>query len=140
MGIRDQRGHAVSVLVLVVVPAIVLIAGLVIDGGQRSQAAGRAESVASGAARAAGNAGITADFGNGSTDDLGLDQARRAAQDYLHAAAAGNSPRVTGEVSIHGHRVVVHTHARARTIFLSLIGIDSVHANGRAEAEVVAVR
>jgi hypothetical protein len=136
---RDQRGHAVSVLALVVVPAIMMIAGLVIDGGQRAQAASRAESVAAGAARAAGNAGITAGFGNGSTNQLGLGPARQAAENYIHAAADGK-PKVTGRVSTHGRRVTVHTQARARTIFLSLIGIDTVRARGSAEAEVVAVR
>ncbi len=136
---REQRGHAVSVLVLVVVPAIIMIAGLVIDGGQRAQAASRAESVAAGAARAAGNAGITADFAAGTTKQVGFGPARRAAENYLHTAASG-SPKVTGEVSIHGRRVRVRTQAHAQTVFLSLIGIDTVRARGSAEAEVVAVR
>lgn len=135
---REQHGHAVSVLVLVVVPAIMLLAGLVI-GGQRAEAASRAESVAAGAARAAGNQGITAEFGAGSSDNLGLSQARKAAQDHVQAAAGG-SPEVTGEVHIQGHNVRVHTEAHAQTIFLSLIGIDTVTAHGSAQAEVVAVR
>lgn len=134
-----QRGHAVSVLVLVVVPAIVLLAGVVIDGGQQAQATSRAESVAAGAARAAGNGGITSGFVQDSSSDLDVDQARRAARDYL-AAAAQTEPRVTGRVTIDHDHVLVHTEASAHTIFLSLIGIDTVTAHGSAEAEVVAVR
>lgn len=136
---RSERGHAVSVLVLVVVPAIVLIAGLVIDGGQQGQAASRAESVAAGAARAAGNSGVTTEFVQGSARSLGAGPARQAAQDYLDSVDGGRL-EITGQVTVEGHRVVVHTEARAQTLFLSLIGIDTVKGSGSAEAEVVAVR
>lgn len=137
---QGERGHAVSVLVLVVVPAIVLIAGLVIDGGQQARAASRAESVASGAARAAGNAGVTPEFAQGSTGSLGVGQARQAAREYLDSAASEGQPRISGHVTVHDHRVKVDTEARANTLFLSLVGIDTVTASGSAEAEVVAVR
>ena len=46
---RDERGQSVSVFVTVVFAALIMTAGLVIDGGQKITAASRAESVRSSA-------------------------------------------------------------------------------------------
>lgn len=48
--IRDERGQSVSVFVTVVFAAMIMTAGLVIDGGQKITAASRAETAAAGAA------------------------------------------------------------------------------------------
>ena len=50
---NDDLGQSVSVLVAVSLMALLLIAGLVIDGGAHAAATRRAEMAASGAARAA---------------------------------------------------------------------------------------
>ena len=56
---RGERGGSQSILLLGVVVALVLSAGLVVDGGRKTAAARDAEAVAAGAARAGLNAGAT---------------------------------------------------------------------------------
>ncbi|HET9873250.1 MAG TPA: pilus assembly protein TadE [Propionibacteriaceae bacterium] len=128
---QDERGQAVSVLVLIVIMAMFLTAGLVIDGGQKATAVSRAESVAAGAARAAGNAAATGAVRG--TPDAGA--ASQAARQYL-AASSG----VTGTVSLGGGRVTVRTRSVASTIFLSAIGIDQVVGVGEAQADIIGSR
>jgi Flp pilus assembly protein TadG len=125
---RDERGQSASVFVLIVVGAMFLTAGLVIDGGQKATAVSRAESTAAGAARAAGNAAATgAAFGR---PDAAA--AARAARQYL-----AGSPGVVGSVSVSNGVVVVTTRSQARTIFLSAIGMSQVTGTGRAEARII---
>lgn len=125
---RDERGQSISVFVVVVLVALFLTVGLVIDGGQKITATARAESAAAGAARAAGNAAATgAVVGR---PDVGA--AGAAARAYL-----ASSPGVTGSVSMSGGVVVVTTRADAPTVFLSAIGIGSLSGTGRAEASIV---
>lgn len=124
---RDERGQSLSVLVLVVVTALLLVAGLVIDGGAQSTAARRAEQAASEAARAAIDAGAAA----------------RAAGRAAHVGAmvaAGRSVLtdrgVEGSVTVTAGRVRVETATRTETVFLGLIGIDALAATGSAEADL----
>lgn len=129
-----QRGHAVSVMVLGFVAALMLVAGLVVDGGQKAAAMNRAETLASGAARAAANAGAGATLGVRGDRTLADDEARKAARSYL-GAAGGSDVRST--VRINDTRVAVHTEIRVHTIFLSLIRINTLTATGDATARVV---
>lgn len=132
---RD-RGQAVSIMVLGFMAALIMVAGLVVDGGQKAAAMNRAETLASGAARAAANAAAGGTLGAGNDDVSAAEQARRAARNYLNAAAADGG-RVQGSVRIDGTRVVVHTEIQVPTIFLSLIHIDTLRATGDATAQVV---
>ncbi len=124
----DERGQSLSVFVLVVIGAMFLTAGLVIDGGQHAAAVSRAESVAAGAARAGGNAAATGAV----VGAPGAAAAARAARAYL-----ASSPGVSGTVALSNGRIVVSTRSEAATIFLSAIGIDHVTGTGRAEARIV---
>lgn len=126
---RDERGQSVSVFVAVLTAALILTAGLVVDGGQKVAASSRAEGAAAGAARAAGNAAATQ--GLAGSDNAG--SAALAAKAFLRS-----QPGVTGTVSVTAGLVKVETRSSATTIFLSVIGIDSVTASGSAEANVVA--
>lgn len=125
---RDERGQSVSVFVTVVVAALIMTAGLVIDGGQKITAASRAESAAAGAARAAANAGVTQTIAGRSPADASL----RAAAAFL-----AGQPGVSGRASVSNGVVTVRTRASERTIFLTLIGIDSVSATGHAVSNAV---
>jgi hypothetical protein len=122
-------------MVLGFVAALLMVAGLVVDGGQKAAAMNRAETLASGAARAAANAGAT---GTLAADGGGLatDAARRAARSYL-AAAAVDGGVVHSSVRIDGSQVIVHTDIQVRTIFLSLVRINTLRATGDATARVV---
>lgn len=129
---RDERGQSLSSFVSVTVVALLLVAGLVVDGGAQANAARRAELAASAAARAAAAqtatnrlAGVAPDVGAATA------AARRALAEH---------PGVTGEISVTARGVVrVRTKAGVETVFLSLIGIPRLSAAGGAEAELVAV-
>lgn len=129
---RNQRGMSLSSFVVLVIPALLIVAGLVVDGGAQAVAARRAELVASAAARAAADATAT-DRLAGRKPDSGA--AIAAAQGVLTA-----SGDVEGHVELVGGRVRVTTSSGADAVFLSLIGIQRLPAHGSAEAELVANR
>lgn len=124
---RGERGHALSSFVAVVVMALVLVAGLVVDGGAKANAIRAAEGAAAHAARAAVDAGAVSRAGGAPLDAAAV---RRAAQEVLGERG------VTGSVSIRAGRVRVETHSSAPTVFLGLIGISSLEASGAAEADL----
>ncbi len=126
---RNQRGQAVSVFICVVIAAMIITAGLVVDGGQQIAAATRAEVAAAGAARAATDASAT----NALAGQSGAGPAVLAARSYL-----AGQPGVTGSVEVSGGVVTVRTAASEPTVFLSAIGIGSVQARGAASAVLVA--
>lgn len=128
-GRRDQRGQTASLFVLVVLGALFLVAGLVIDGGQKVAASSLAESAAAGASRAAGNAAAT--------EQLGGSDAAAAAVLAAKAYLAGQ-PDVRGSVRVHDGVVTVTTASSADTIFLSVVGLDTVTGTGSATADIVA--
>jgi hypothetical protein len=126
---RDERGQSITPFVIVIMSALIMTAGLVVDGGQKVSAASRAEVAASGASRAAGNAAATKELAG--TDPGGA--AVLAARAYL-----AGQPGVQGSVTVASGVVSVHTRAEEPTIFLSMIGIESVAGSGSAEANIVA--
>lgn len=125
---RGERGQSVSVFVTVVFAALIMTVGLVVDGGQKIAAASRAETAAAGAARAAANAGVTQSLAGSSPANASV----RAARTFL-----AGQPDVSGSASVSNGVVTVHTRASERTLFLSLIGIDTVSATGSATANAV---
>jgi hypothetical protein len=124
----DERGQSISLFALVIMGALIMITGLVIDGGQKIAATSRAESAAAGASRAAGNAAATQQLGG--ADPAGA--AVLAAKNYL-----AGQPGVKGTVSVSNGIIVVTTDANEPTIFLSMIGIGSVSGQGSARANIV---
>ena len=125
---RDERGLSITPFVAVIFAALIMTAGLVIDGGQKVAAASRAETAAAGAGRAAGNAAATQELGAG--DPVGA--AIAAARNYL-----AGQPGVSGLVSVSAGVIEVRTQATEPTILLSVIGIDAVTGTGRAQANIV---
>lgn len=122
---RDERGQALSAFVVVILSALFLVAGLVVDGGAKSAAMAEAKSVAAHAARAAVDASARA-RATGSTVDVGVVTA--AGRQVL--ADRG----LTGTVSIEGGVVRVTTEVTTRTVFLSLVGVTSMRSTGDATA------
>lgn len=119
---------SLSVMVLLWMGAVILIAGLVVDGGQKVTAARRAEAAAAGAARAAADAGGAYRLAGMNDPGAGASAARA----YLAGAVD-----VTGSVSISAGIIRVETSSSAPTIFLSILGIDQVSATAVAEADLV---
>jgi hypothetical protein len=126
---HDERGQSLSLCVLVIMSALIMTTGLVIDGGQKVTATSRAESAAAGASRAAGNAAATQELGGADAASAAV----LAAKTYL-----AGQPGVDGTVSISNGVVIVTTSAHEPTILLSVIGIGSVDGRGLARANIVA--
>lgn len=124
----DERGQSISLFVLVIMGALIMTAGLVIDGGQKVAATSRAESAAAGACRAAGNAAATQQLGGANPASAAV----LAAKGYL-----AGQPGVEGTVSISNGIIVVTTTANEPTILLSIIGVASVSGEGSARANIV---
>ena len=129
MPARDERGLSITPFVAVLFAALIMTAGMVIDGGQKVAAASRAETAAAGAGRAAGNAAATQELGDGDP----VAAAIAAARNYL-----AGQPGVSGSVSVSAGVIEVRTQATEPTILLSVIGIDAVTGTGRAQANIVA--
>jgi len=94
--LRDERG-SVSLLVVIMVPALLAAAGLVLDGGRQLQARREAQSAAQAAARAA----VQPSDAELLTGALDLDAAIGRAQGMLVALGA------SGSVALSGGEIVV---------------------------------
>lgn len=124
----DQNGR-VTAFVVVIVTAILLFAGLVLDGGLALAAKVRAVGEAQEAARAgAQEIDLTAYRADG-TLRLAPQQATAAACSYL--AAAGH----TGTVSVAGNTVNVTVTVSQPTQLLGLIGIGSITVTATGQAQ-----
>jgi hypothetical protein len=112
--------------------ALLVTVGLAVDGGAKIRALQRADAYAEEAARAGGQA-INAPLAiQGDPAVLEPAAAREAAERYLRAAGIPGSVRVTSATTIE-----VQTTITRPTVFLGLIGIDTVTAHGQAVARVV---
>lgn len=128
---RDEGN--ISLLVLVLAFALLVMIGLSVDGGGKIRALERAGSIASEAARAAGQAILVPQAIQGGDKVIDPAAAVAAAQNYL--AAAG----VTGTTTVSPDRkhVTVTVTIVYTTQFLGLIGIDQLTATRQATAALV---
>lgn len=125
-----ERG-ALSVLMAVLVPGLLLIIGLAVDGGAKVQAAQRANAIADEAARAGGQA---VDRSAALAGDVRVDVAAAiaAAQDYL------GRHDVLGTVTVvDADTLAVTTTITEPTVFLGLIGIDTLTVAGSGTADLI---
>lgn len=124
--VRDQRGVSLTAFTAVVMVALILMVGLVVDGGARSAAQRRAESVASAAARAALDAGSGERLAGGTGAMAGV----QAGQAVI--ADSG----LQGEVSIDGDRATARVRGTVSTAFLGLIGVNTLSVSATATAQL----
>ncbi len=129
---HNQRGMSLSPFVVILLPALLVVIGLVVDGGAQAAAARHAERVAAFAARAGTDAAAGERLSGGT----------QAAVVAISAArqALAQDPDVTGSVTVVDGAVEVRTQARAGTKLLNLIGIDELSAEGFARADLAADR
>ena len=122
MAARRLRGcHGnVSLLVVIMVPALLVASGLVLDGGRQLQARRDAGAAAAAAARAASQLSEQEIYGHG------LDAGLAASRANAELAAQG----ATGSVSIDGQTVIVTVTADVD--FLLLPGGRSVSTSSSA--------
>lgn len=120
----DERGEA-PILLLMMVPALFLVIGLVVDGGGKVQADTEAVLIAQSAARAGVNAGLNSSPDGGVT--VNSYKARSGAQEYL--ATAG----VSGSVLVTSTTVTVNAIVPYKPRFLPVGGLEG-QGIGKAEA------
>jgi hypothetical protein len=128
---RDEGRIALLVIVLAV--AVLAMIGLSVDGGGKVRALKRADNLASEAARAAGQAVLAPQAIEGGEKVVDPAAAVAAAQNYL--AAAGVSGTVT--VSPDRKHITVTVTIVYSTVFLGLVGIDTLTATRQATAVLV---
>ncbi|WP_433432233.1 pilus assembly protein TadG-related protein [Nonomuraea sp. CA-141351] len=132
MNIRDERG-SVTAFTVVFAMALLICAGLVVDGGKKIQAYREAYAVAEEAARAgAGQVDIDRAYAQGGRFEIDTTKALSAARAYL--ATAGH----TGSAALAGGRIIQVTVTVSKpTVLLSLIGISNVSTTASASARML---
>jgi Flp pilus assembly protein TadG len=128
---QDVERGALGVFLAVLVPGLLLIIGLAVDGGVKVAATQRANAIADEAARAAGQA---LDVSATLAGEVRVDPAAAvaAAQDYLDR----NGVQGTATV-VDGDTLQVTTTITEPTTFLGLIGIQSMTAEGSGTADLI---
>ncbi|WP_448060637.1 pilus assembly protein TadG-related protein [Cellulomonas hominis] len=129
----DREAGSVTVFFAITVVGLLVLIGLVVDGGVKIRAAQRADAVAAEAARAAGQVVALPDVVGHQNVTVDRQGAVNAANAYL--AAAGE----TGTVAIgpDGTTVEVTVTTSSPTTLLSLIGISTLSVTGHGEVTLV---
>ncbi|WP_338600522.1 hypothetical protein [Saccharopolyspora sp. SCSIO 74807] len=121
---NERERGSITLLVAVLLPCLLLVLALVVDGADRMRALARADAVAAEAARAA----LTALDTRSAQITLDAGQARNAAQAAL--TATGHR----GEIRLDG-RIVQVTVAHSEPAAIGLLGATH-EVTGRADAEL----
>ena len=127
----DAERGAIGVFLAVLVPGLLLIIGLAVDGGAKVAATQRANAIADEAARAGGQA---LDISAALDGRIQLDPAAAvaAAQDYL------DRNDVQGAVTVvDGDTLQVTTSITEPTSFLGLLGISTLTVEGSGTADLI---
>lgn len=119
---------SLSPFVVILLPALLVVIGLVVDGGAQATAARHAERTAAFAARAGSDAAAGERLAGAVSSDAAAAAAAQRALD--------RDPEVSGSVRLVDGAVVVRTEARVHTVLLSLIGINELTARGSAQADL----
>ncbi|ADB73454.1 hypothetical protein Gobs01_00563 [Geodermatophilus obscurus DSM 43160] len=128
---QDPERGAIGVFLAVLVPGLLLIVGLAVDGGAKVAATQRANAIADEAARAGGQA---LDLSAALTGQVRVDPAAAVAavQNYLERSG------VQGAVTVvDGDTLQVSTTISEPTTFLGLIGITTLTVEGTGTADLV---
>lgn len=126
----DRDRGSITAYLLIMTVALVVLAGLVLDGGAALAAHGRAADTAQQAARAGADAIDEQSLRTASPAGLTADPAaaRRAAAAVLAAAD------VTGDITVTGSVVTVTARATRPAAILAIVGITEVGGTATATA------
>ncbi|WP_405634370.1 pilus assembly protein TadG-related protein [Streptomyces sp. NBC_00056] len=129
---RNRDRGSMSLFFAVTTVALLMMMGLLVDGGGALNASNRATSLAQEAARTAGQQLDPAQAIEGTAITIDPDAAQTAAQDYL--AVAG----VQGDVTIdgNGRTLTVTVHDTYNTYFAQLVGKGTINVTGTATAHL----
>ncbi|MFJ8406171.1 TadE/TadG family type IV pilus assembly protein [Streptomyces microflavus] len=128
---RDQGSVAVFFALFTV--AILMVMGLLVDGGGALNAANRATSLAQEAARTAGQQLDPAQAVEGTAITIDPDAAVGAAQDYLAAADVQGDVQITDG----GQSLSVTVHDSYHTVFAQFVGKGTIQVTGTATARLM---
>ncbi|MFD5065104.1 pilus assembly protein TadG-related protein [Streptomyces sp. NPDC058394] len=112
--------------------AILMVMGLLVDGGGALNAGNRATSLAQEAARTAGQQLDPAQAIEGTAITIDPDAAVGAAQDYLAAANVQGDVRITNG----GQTLTVTVHDTYTTHFATFVGMSTINVTGTARAHL----
>ncbi|SNS68846.1 hypothetical protein SAMN06893096_106217 [Geodermatophilus pulveris] len=128
---QDAERGALGVFLTVLVPGLLLIIGLAVDGGVKVAATQRANAIADEAARAGGQA---LDVSAALAGQVLVDPASAvaAAQDYLDRNGVQG-----GVTVVDGDTLTVTTTITEPTTFLGLIGIQTMTVEGSGIADLI---
>jgi Flp pilus assembly protein TadG len=127
---RIEDGGSISLALVVMVSALLVAVGLVVDGGAKLRAVQQATAVAGEAARAATQQVNVARVQTAGTARIDSAAARRAARETLDEAG------VKGTVTVAAAQVSVSATVDRPTVFLSLLGVGSVTGSASATADL----
>jgi hypothetical protein len=128
----DPEAGSATVFVAITVLGLLILCGLVVDGGAKLRAVQRADHVAAEAARAAGQAVDPAALAAG---DARVD--RQAAVDAANGFLAAAQATGAASISADGTTIVVTVTSTAPTVFLDLIGVSEFTVTGHGTAVLV---
>ena len=128
----SERG-SVTVFFAIAVVGLLVMVGLIVDGGAKITLAQRADDLAAEAARAAGQAAAPNTLITGRNLTVDPTRAVAAAQVFLSANQAAGTVRLDPDRQ--GLTVTVTLHAP--TVFLGLVGIRELTATRTAHARLV---
>jgi Flp pilus assembly protein TadG len=117
MTMRRRDGGQVTAFVVVLVGALLMCAGLVVDGGRMLSSSRDARDAAAGAARAGAQALDIGSFRD--NDTTRLDPAAATARAHAFLAQAGYS----GTVAVDADRVTVTVTTRVDMVILGAVGV-----------------
>lgn len=132
--VRPRDEGRIALLVIVLTVAVLAMIGLSVDGGGKVRALERADSLASEAARAAGQQVLAAQAIQGGDKVVDPTAAVAAAREYLSAASVAG----TVSVSLDRKHITVIVTIVYRTVFLGMVGINTLTATRQATAVLVA--
>jgi Flp pilus assembly protein TadG len=130
-GRRRDRG-SMSLCFALSSLAILMVMGLLVDGGGALNAANRATSIAQEAARTAGQQLDPAQAIEGTAITIDPDAAVGAAQDYLAAANVQGSVEITDG----GQSLTVTVNDSYDTYFAQFVGKGTISVTGTAKAQL----
>jgi Flp pilus assembly protein TadG len=132
---RDLRadGGAAAVLLVLLTPVFLALAGLVLDGGRAIAARQQAADLAEQAARAGAGALDVTTLRASGQDTINPAAAQAAACRYVTLSQPGDGCRAT----VTAGQVTVTVATSTPTVLLGLIGINTFHTTGWATATAV---
>lgn len=128
----DDEG-SVTVFVAISVLGLLMLVGLIVDGGAKLRATQRADAVAAEAARAAGQMIDLPSAVAGDGARANVAEAVAAAARYLDMVGAGGQVTVSDD----GQHILVTATLESPSVFLAVVGIPTLSVSGKAEVRLV---